>query len=158
MDIKKLGSNKSIKEKIKYMKKQKKSDITESEINVKQSLFYDKLLEVTEIKEVNLELDRLVDQIDDAGKKFAQNQDIKNLQEYKSLIKAFMDTVIEKMFKVKEKMGHRSWVKQKVHITVEKINKKLEKLTDFILEKENKNINLLATLDEIRGLLVDLYK
>ncbi len=55
-------------------------------------------------------------------------------------------------------MGHRSWVKQKVFITVEKINEKLEQLTKFILEKQNKNINLLATLDEIRGLLVDLYK
>jgi len=42
--------------------------------------------------------------------------------------------------------------------TVEKINKKLEELTSFVLGKEKKNIDLLATLDEIRGLLVDLYK
>ncbi len=156
MDIKKVDSEKTIKEKIKSFKKPKTSK--SSRVSIQQSPFYDRLLEVTEIKEVHLELDKLIEQIDEVGKRFAKKPDIQNLQEYKSLIKAFLDTVIQKMFKIKEKTGPRSWVKQKVLITVEKINKKLEQLTKFILEKENENINLLATLDEIRGLLIDLYK
>lgn len=151
--INKVKSGKTIKEKLKSMKKSKTS-----EVEVKQSPFYDKLLEVTEVEDIKLELDKLIEQIDAVGKKFAGDQNLENLKEYKSLIKAFLDTVISKMYKVKEKFGHRSWVKQKVFIIVEKINAKLENLTNFILEKENENINLLATLDEIRGLLVDLYK
>lgn len=149
----KSNKNKSIKEKFKSSKGSKSSNV-----NLKQSQFYDKLLEVTEVEDVKLELDKLIEEIDVVGKKFAKDSNIDNLKEYKSLIKAFLDTMITKMFKVKEKYGHRSWVKQKVFIVVEKINKKLENLTKFILEKENENINLLSTLDEIRGLLVDLYK
>lgn len=155
LNINRIKSNKSktIKEKIKSSKGSKSS-----KVNLKQSQFYDKLLEVTEVEDVKLELDKLIEEIDVVGKKFAKDSNIDNLKEYKSLIKAFLDTMITKMFKVKEKYGHRSWVKQKVFIIVEKINKKLENLTKFILEKENENINLLSTLDEIRGLLVDLYK
>lgn len=156
MDIKRVDSKKTIKEKIKSFKKSKTTK--SSGISVRQSPFYDKLLEITAVKEINLELDKLIDRVDEVGKRFANNPDIQNLQEYKSLIKAFLDTMIQKMYKIKEKMGHRSWVKQKVFITVEKINEKLEQLTKFVLEKQNENINLLATLDEIRGLLVDLYK
>ncbi len=156
MDIKRVDSKKAVKEKIKSLKKPKTTE--SSGISVQQSPFYDKLLEITEVKEINLELDKLIDQVDKVGKKFSNNPDIQNLQEYKSLIKAFLDTMIQKMYKIKEKMGHRSWVKQKVFITVEKINEKLEQLTKFVLEKQTENINLLATLDEIRGLLVDLYK
>lgn len=152
MEIKKVTTDKSVKKKTKSFIKAESS-----EISVKQSPFYDKLLEVTEIKEIKLELDQLIDEIDNTGRKFAKKPNIENLKEYKSLIKAFLDTVIDKMFKIKEKMGHRSWVKQKVYITVDKINKKLEQLTNFILKKEKENIDLLATLDEIRGLLVDLY-
>ncbi len=153
ININKVKSDKTIKEKIKSFKKSKNE-----KIEVMQSPFYDKLLEITEVEDIKLELDQLIEQIDKVGKKFARDANINNLKEYKSLIKAFLNTVINKMYKVKEKYGHRSWVKQKVFIIVEKINKKLELLTKFILEKENENINLLATLDEIRGLLVDLYK
>jgi uncharacterized protein YaaR (DUF327 family) len=155
MEIKKLNSNKTIKEKMKSFKKSKAGA---ADVSVKQSPFFDKLLEVTQVKEVHMELDKLLEEIDATGKRFAREPEINNLQEYKSLIKAFMDTVIEKMFKVKEKTGPRSWVKQKVYITVDKINKKLEELTDFVLDKEKDNINLMATLDEIRGMMVDLYK
>ena len=153
ININKVKADKTIKEKIKSFKKSKNE-----KIEVMQSPFYDKLLEITEVEDIKLELDQLIEQIDKVGKKFARDANINNLKEYKSLIKAFLDTVINKMYRVKEKYGHRSWVKQKVFIIVEKINKKLELLTKFILEKENENINLLATLDEIRGLLIDLYK
>lgn len=156
MDIRKVDSGKTIKEKIKSLKKSKTSE--SSGKSIQQSQFFDKLLEVTNVKEINLELDKIIDRIDTVGKRFAKNPDIENLSEYKSLIKAFLDTVMNKIFKIKEKMGNRSWVKHKVYITVEKIDKKLEELTNFILNKETENINLLATLDEIRGMLVDLYK
>jgi len=156
MDIKKVESQKTIKDKIKSLKKTKTSE--SGKVKAPKSQFQDKLLEAAEVKEVHMELDRLLEKIDEIGKKFSHKPDLENLQEYKSLIKAFMTMVIEKMYRVKEKMGHRSWVKQKIYITIEKIDTKLEQLTQFVLDKENFNINLLATLDEIRGLLIDLYK
>lgn len=155
MEIRKLNSQKSIKDKIKSFKKSNK---TPGDVSIKQSPFYDKLLEVTEVREVHLELDKLLEEIDDKGKKFAREPELENLQEYKSLIKAFMDMVIEKMYKIREKTGPRSFIKQKVYVTVDIINKKLEELTENVLDKEKDHIKLLAKLDEIRGLLVDLYK
>ncbi|OPX46525.1 hypothetical protein CLTHE_27460 [Clostridium thermobutyricum DSM 4928] len=43
-------------------------------------------------------------------------------------------------------------------ITVETIDNKLEELTNKLLENEIENINIASTIDEIQGLVVDIYK
>lgn len=156
IEINKTDSKKSIKEKLKALKKSKSSTThTDPSVNINQSPFFDKLLEVTQIQNVKLELDKLMEEIDKAGKRFVSDTNLENLKQYKALIKSFLDTLLNKMFKIK---NITNWKKNKVYVLIEKINDKMEKLTRYILEKENENINLLATLDEIRGLLVDLYK
>ena len=42
--------------------------------------------------------------------------------------------------------------------TVETINEKLESLTQEILKEEKENLDISATIDNIQGLLVDIYK
>ena len=46
---------------------------------------------------------------------------------------------------------------RKSYLTVRKINQALEDLTDEVLNREKKQIDLVAKLDEIRGMLLDLY-
>ncbi|MBN1897897.1 MAG: YaaR family protein [Spirochaetes bacterium] len=152
IEIERTDKRKSIKDRIKSAKKKK------GEISLKQTSFYDKLLEVQDVESAKLELDQLLEEIDSAGREFAHTPTLETLRKYKSLVKGFLETVIKKIYKIKEKMGRKYWLKQKVYIVIEKINDRLEKLTNYILKKEAEHIDLLATLDEIRGLLVDMYK
>jgi uncharacterized protein YaaR (DUF327 family) len=49
-------------------------------------------------------------------------------------------------------------MKQKIYTVTRIIDQKLSALAELVFSQQAKNINLLATLDEIRGLLIDLYK
>lgn len=156
IEINKTGSQKNIKEKLKTLKKDKsRDDFSGSALSINQSPFFDKLLEITQTEHIKLELNELLEEIDKTGKKFLSDTSLEHLKQYKSLIQTFLDTLIKKMFKVS---NITSWRRHKEYTIIEKINDRLEKLTRFVLEKEDQNINLLSTLDEIRGLLVDLYK
>ncbi len=46
---------------------------------------------------------------------------------------------------------------RKNFVLVKKINQSVEEMIDLVMNKEKKQIDLVARLDEIRGLLVDLY-
>lgn len=153
IEIKKTDSKKSLTEKLKSLKKSKSSQ--KQTVNINQSPFFDKLLEVTQVEHIKMELNNLLEEIDLVGKQFSHEPNLENLKQYKSLITSFLDITVNKMFKIK---NIQDWIKNKEYVIIEKINEKLEDLTHLILEKENENINLLSTLDEIRGLLVDLYK
>jgi hypothetical protein len=42
-------------------------------------------------------------------------------------------------------------------VLVEKVDEELEKLTAQILNSQEETLDLLATIDRIRGILVDMY-
>jgi len=156
MDIGQIKFSKPVKDEIKSLKKGKvKKDAKVS--SKTEPKFFEQLLEVTELREINLELDELIEKIDEVGEKFAKNPIPENLNEYKSLIKSFLEKVTNKIYKIKERMCSRFFIKQKIYITVEKVNKELEELTKMVLENQAENINLMAKIEEIRGLLIDLY-
>ncbi len=150
IEIEKADARSTIKEKIKIKKKKGK-------IELKQSSFFDKFLEIQEVEGVKKELNELINEIDEKGREFVENPNLDTLRAYKSLVKGFLEIVINKLYKVKERMK-KTYFKKKVYVIVETIDKKLEELTKYILNRESDRIKLLSLMDEIRGLLIDLYK
>ena len=43
-------------------------------------------------------------------------------------------------------------------VTVDTVDAKLEKLTEALLGEEKENIDVASTIDEIQGLIVDIYR
>ena len=43
-------------------------------------------------------------------------------------------------------------------VTVETIDNKLEELTQMLLSEERESLNIASTIDEISGLIVDIYR
>jgi len=43
-------------------------------------------------------------------------------------------------------------------VTVETIDNKLEELTQMLLKEERENLDIASTIDEISGLIVDIYR
>jgi len=137
------------------IKKKKEKKPAAPAINLLQGRFFDEL-KFAETEELHLEFDRLVDEITKQGKKFSKNPTIALLKTYKSMIKEFLQYATDNMFRVEHYTGGR--LKQKIYTVTKIIDKKLSALTKLILSQQEHNINLLSTLDEIRGLLIDLYK
>ncbi|MDI6785298.1 MAG: YaaR family protein [bacterium] len=102
-------------------------------------------------------LDQLLTSLDRQAKIFIEKPIYENLLTYKELVQTFMKETIDKSYEVKERVSRRSLEKQKIYFIVEKVNKDLEYLTEKILSNHSETINLIAKMDEIRGLLLDLY-
>jgi uncharacterized protein YaaR (DUF327 family) len=144
------------KQNIKVKGKGKKAKKTQQgSVNIVQSRFYDEL-QFAQTENLHLEFDKLIDAITEQGKKFYRNPTQELLKIYKSMVKDFLEYVTEHMFGVEHYTGGK--MKQKIYTVAKIIDKKLQALTQLVLSQQMQNIELLSTLDEIRGLLIDLYK
>ena len=137
------------------VKRKKDKKKIPTQVNVVQSGFYD-ALKLAETEDVHVEFEDLVDEITRQGERFSKNPTIAELKTYKSMIREFLKYVTGRMFAVEQHSGGK-W-KQKIYTLSRIIDEKLEALTKLVVSQQSGNIDLLATLDEIRGLLIDLYK
>ena len=103
----------------------------------------------------------------DFSQSFNQARDRRSQEQLKQLIddikkkgnrliitKTYID-VIKYMYETKKDISF--WQTQ-YFITVNTIDGKLEELTSAFLNGEMENINIAATVDEIQGLVVDIYR
>jgi len=126
-------------------------------VNVVNNRFYEEL-ELVETDNIKVEFDHLVEEITKQGEKFYRNPVYNELKIYKSMIKQFIKHTTDNMFSVEHYIGGRIRIRQKIYTITKIIDQKLEALTKLIISEQSQNIDLLSTLDEIRGLLIDFYK
>lgn len=118
----------------------------------------------------------LKDAVDNAGNQLSEEISQENIKKFKTAVGQFVLFVIRNNYEIsskrkKNKFGHDLIVPSrtnffsnyaipphvidpKYQITV--INKKLDELTQITLENQKDNIKILAQIDEIKGLIVDL--
>jgi uncharacterized protein YaaR (DUF327 family) len=143
------------KKSIKIKAKRENKKITHT-VNVVQSRFYDEL-KIAETEQIHITFDDLIEEITRQGEKFSKNPTFQELKTYKSLVMAFLTHISEHMFSVEHHTGG-SRMQQKIYTVTKVIDERLNALSKLVFNQQAKNIDLLATLDEIRGLLIDLYK
>jgi uncharacterized protein YaaR (DUF327 family) len=118
--------------------------------------FIDKLYQVEE-KLWRDKLDTLLEKIQSQGIILAKTRDLKGLKKYKSLVKSFMKEAINSSLKLKQNTSWNQWGKHRMLTIVEKVDENIEELARLMMEGEEKTLAILDKLDEIKGLLVDLY-
>lgn len=102
--------------------------------------------------------DQLRDMMDDIKKKGNRLSITKcyaDVRAYKKLIREYLDSVLKHMYQVKKDISF--WQTQ-YFITVDTVDMKLEELTQMLLSQEKENLDVANTIDEIAGLIVDIYK
>ena len=102
------------------------------------------------------QLQRLVDQIDEQGAKLTKTPTYDELREYRSLIKNFVSSVVSQMYDVSSQTGWDRMGRQKVYTTVRKIDTELENMAEKIRLGQAEQLDVVASHDAIRGMLVVL--
>jgi len=99
----------------------------------------------------------LISQIEEQGKKLGKRADMGEMQKYREMITTLINETVSNgfIFEKEGKIGVNG--RSKIFATIKKINKKLDDMTQQLLEDEKKNIDMLDDIDDIRGLLVDMY-
>lgn len=132
---------------------------TLSDSRVKQEeriLFKEKLSEINQ-QEIKERLDKLFSIVEEQGKKLQKSLDKKDMIEYKKRVKDFLRILNKEFVRAKQSFSWDGRGNMKSYTIVEKINVNLEVLQELFLEEQADALEVLKKVDEIRGLLMDLY-
>lgn len=89
------------------------------------------------------------------GNRLAITKCYSDVRAYKNMIKEYLEAVLGHMYGIKKDISF--WQTQ-YFVTVETVDNKLQELTEMLLNKEKDNLDIAGTIDEISGLIVDIYK
>lgn len=156
-DTKKL--DKTDKKKIRFEKVLEKQHETDAMNESVGTSMLDLPAELRNLPEDKI-LSALLDDVSDAGDALKEKPVPDNILRYKESVRNFIKFVVSKSFEVKHSDGIKIRrgleFRQKKYTQIQVIDQKLEKLAAGIMMNQKDQLSILAKIEEINGLLVDL--
>jgi uncharacterized protein len=100
---------------------------------------------------------QLAKEIEEQGKILAESRSVEELRKYKKLVKTLLDDVIKNGLQLSEQHGFNWSGRSRLYKIVKEVDRKLIDLTNAVLQKEKQGIDLLSTIGEIQGLIINIY-
>ena len=101
------------------------------------------------------QLKEMIEEIHKKGNRLVVTKTYGDVVAYKKMIKEYLESILKFMYNTKKDISF--WQTQ-YFITVDTIDAKLEELTTALLKGETDNLNIASSIDEIQGLIVDIYR
>ena len=99
----------------------------------------------------------LIDEITAQGEKISKKADIAELQKYRELIIRLVKENVNNSFSLDKSDKFDSKGRHKTFLMIRTVNKKLDEITEEVLKEQSENIKIAHLVDDIRGILVDLF-
>ena len=125
-------------------------------VEEKPKISFTEILAFKDYDQQKEELQKALDEIDKKGQSLVENRTVENLYVYKDLIKGFIEETVMKGLEIRERRGFSRTGRTKVMRTVAEVDAKLIELTNLIIKREHKGINVLKKVGEVQGLLVNI--
>lgn len=123
---------------------------------VRSSAFRDEL-RLRELEHEQAAEQALAD-LDAAAQRLRSEMSWEALAEYKAALRAAVADAVKRAYRVDVETGFAAGGRRRLLYIVRIVDAKLDELTRLLLAREKDNLALGARLDEIRGLLLDLYR
>lgn len=101
-------------------------------------------------------LTQLMGKIDEQGKKISEHMDIRDMRQYRSLVKEFVNEVVNRSHQFSRENFLDRRGRHRVYGMVKLVDKHLDKLAEALVADEKDHLDILGRVDEIRGLLLDI--
>lgn len=113
---------------------------------------------ISNIEEQDLQarLSGLMQEITRQGDAISKRKDIKDMKKYRSLVKDFMNEILNRSHKFSRENFLDRKGRHRVYGLIRLVDQNLDELAEELLKDEKDNIAILAKIGEIRGLLIDL--
>ncbi|MCD5407079.1 MAG: YaaR family protein [Desulfotomaculum sp.] len=98
---------------------------------------------------------QLLNKIKDVGNKLKSQISEPVVNEYKHLIKEYLAFVLKKNYLLKKE---NSLDYSTLYLRVEIVDQEIEQLTNELLTSQKDELNIIAQIDKITGLLLDIYQ
>ncbi len=103
------------------------------------------------------DLELFIKNLDIQGKKLAESMSIEDLFNFKNMVRNFLKTTFGRSRTMQEETVWNYSGQPKAMSRVTKIDRALEKLGEQILSSQAEPLKILAKIDEIKGLIIDLF-
>ena len=112
-----------------------------------------KIEDATLAERLNLMMEDIVQQ----GKQISKKNDIRDMQRYRILIKDFLNEVVTRShaFSRENFLDRRG--RHRVYGIIRLVDETLDDLAQELVKDEKDNINILAKIGQIEGLLLDIF-
>ncbi len=95
--------------------------------------------------------------IDEAAEALRRSMTLRNLRNYRELVREFIHALTARAYAVQREAGFDRYGHRRLYVIVAQIDEQLDQLTREVMTAQADNIDLVSRLDEIRGLLLDIY-
>lgn len=107
--------------------------------------------------ELQEKLTGLMSEIAAQGERISKKKDIRDMKKYRSLIKDFMNEIVNRSHEFSRENFLDRRGRHRVYGIVRLVDENLDALAQELCKEEKDNMEILARLGEIRGLLLDLF-
>lgn len=102
-------------------------------------------------------LNLMIEEIVMQGDKIVKRMDVKDMRRYRTLIKDFMNEIVNRSHKFSRENFLDRRGRHRVYGIVRLVDEKLDELAQELMKEEKDKIAILAKVGEIRGLLLDIF-
>lgn len=111
----------------------------------------------TQDKLMEKELSLLMEEIKLQEEKLIKRLSLAEVIRYRKLVSRFLSTVVSNMYRFTKRDYFNSQGRHEVYAVINKVNQKLEELVKQVLCSDKDKLKILSLVDDIRGLLIDLF-
>lgn len=114
---------------------------------------------ISNIEEEGLQarLNVMMEDIVSQGEKIKKKMDIRDMKRYRGLIKEFMNEIVNRSHKFSRENFLDRRGRHRVYGIIKLIDSNLDELAGELIKDEKDAIAILDKVDEIRGLLLDIF-
>lgn len=102
-------------------------------------------------------LSTMLSEITDEGQKIAKRRDVRDMKHYRGLIKEFLNEVVNRSHKFSRENFLDRRGRHRVYGIIRRIDATLDELAQALVSDERDNIDILAKIGEIQGLILDIF-
>lgn len=100
------------------------------------------------------ELDDYMKEIKKCGERLIRTQNYSDISMYKKAIKGYLKSVVDYAYSINK---NTSFWEGNYFTTVKTVNEKLEQMTRELIYEQKENLDIASKVEEINGLLLDVY-
>lgn len=114
---------------------------------------------VSSIEESGLaeRLNTLMGEITEEGEKLKKKRDIRDMRHYRTLVKEFMNEIVNRSHKFSRENFLDKRGRHRVYGMIRLVDEKLDEIASELIKDEQDVMLILNNIDEIRGLLLDIF-
>lgn len=118
-----------------------------------------KFMLASSIEEAELadRLNTMMQEIVMQGDKLVKRMDVKEMRRYRTLIKEFMNEIVNRSHKFSRENFLDRRGRHRVYGIIRRVDEKLDELAQELVKDEADTITVLQMVGEIRGLLLDIF-